>query len=108
MIVRELTSGIYFGEPRGIFNRGQRARRHQHPALHRVEIASVARSAFELARRLGNKVCSMEKANVMESGVLWREVVTEVHDANTPTSSCRTCMPMPARCSSAAGPSSST
>ncbi|MBU0860764.1 MAG: 3-isopropylmalate dehydrogenase, partial [Alphaproteobacteria bacterium] len=44
------------------------------------EIRRVARSAFELARRRGNKVCSMEKANVMESGVLWRQVVTEIHE----------------------------
>ncbi|MGB0299473.1 MAG: isocitrate/isopropylmalate family dehydrogenase, partial [Paracoccaceae bacterium] len=44
------------------------------------EIERVARSAFELARRRGNKVCSMEKANVMESGILWREVVQKVHD----------------------------
>jgi 3-isopropylmalate dehydrogenase len=51
MIVRELTSGVYFGEPRGIHHRGQRARRHQHPALHRGEIARVARSAFEMARK---------------------------------------------------------
>jgi 3-isopropylmalate dehydrogenase len=41
----------------------------------------VARSAFELARVRGNKVCSMEKANVMESGILWRDVVQEIHDA---------------------------
>jgi len=48
------------------------------------EIARVARSAFELARRRGNKVCSMEKANVMESGILWRTVVTEIHEAEYP------------------------
>ena len=44
----------------------------------------MARSAFELARKRGNKVCSMEKANVMESGVLWRDVVQEIHDAEYP------------------------
>ena len=49
-----------------------------------IEIARVAKSAFELARKRNNKVCSMEKANVMESGILWREVVQEVHDRDYP------------------------
>ena len=49
-----------------------------------VPLLHVARSAFELARRRGNKVCSMEKANVMESGILWREVVQKVHDEDYP------------------------
>ena len=48
------------------------------------EIARGARSAFELARKRNNKVCSMEKANVMESGILWREVVQEIHDKEYP------------------------
>ncbi len=48
------------------------------------EIRRVARSAFELARARGNKVCSMEKANVMESGILWREEVQWVHDNEYP------------------------
>jgi 3-isopropylmalate dehydrogenase len=78
MIVRELTSGIYFGEPRGIVREG-----HQRVGINtqrytETEIDRVARVAFELAMRRGRKLCSMEKANVMESGVLWREVVTEV------------------------------
>ena len=46
------------------------------------EIERAARAAFELARRRSNRVCSMEKANVMEAGVLWRDVVTEVHQAD--------------------------
>ena len=84
MIIRELTSGVYFGEPRGIIKEGNErvginTQRHTES-----EIARVARSAFELARKRGNKVCSMEKANVMESGVLWREVVQEIHDAEYP------------------------
>lgn len=82
MIVRELTSGSYFGEPRGIFEEeGQRVGINTQRYTE-AEIARVARSAFELARRRNNKVCSMEKANVMESGILWRDVVTEVHKAD--------------------------
>lgn len=82
MIVRELTSGSYFGEPRGIFEEdglrvGINTQRYTE-----AEIDRVARSAFELARKRNNKLCSMEKANVMESGVLWRQVVTEVHQAD--------------------------
>ncbi|GGL56257.1 3-isopropylmalate dehydrogenase [Wenxinia marina] len=81
MIVRELTSGVYFGEPRGIVKEGNERVGINTQRYTESEIARVARSAFELARRRNNKVCSMEKANVMESGVLWREVVTEVHQA---------------------------
>ena len=83
-IVRELTSGIYFGEPRGIIEEGNERVGINTQRYTESEIASVARSAFELARKRGNKVCSMEKANVMESGILWRQVVTEVHDAEYP------------------------
>ncbi|APO87838.1 MULTISPECIES: 3-isopropylmalate dehydrogenase [unclassified Marivivens] len=84
MIVRELTSGIYFGEPRGIIEEGNERVGINTQRYTESEIARVARSAFELARKRGNKVCSMEKANVMESGILWRQVVTEVHDAEYP------------------------
>lgn len=79
VIVRELTSGVYFGEPRGIFKEGNERVGINTQRYTESEIARVAVSAFELARRRNNKVCSMEKANVMESGILWREVVTEVH-----------------------------
>ena len=81
MIVRELTSGVYFGEPRGIHKEGNERVGVNTQRYTESEIARVARSAFELARRRSNKVCSMEKANVMESGVLWRQVVTEIHEA---------------------------
>ncbi|MFA5580657.1 MAG: 3-isopropylmalate dehydrogenase [Paracoccaceae bacterium] len=85
MIVRELTSGIYFGEPRGIQDDGQGGRIGINTQRYTTEeIRRVARSAFELARRRGNKVCSMEKANVMESGILWREEVQWVHDNEYP------------------------
>ncbi|MEL6677502.1 MAG: 3-isopropylmalate dehydrogenase [Pseudomonadota bacterium] len=81
VIVRELTSGIYFGEPRGIIEEGNERVGINTQRYTESEIARVARSAFELARRRDNRVCSMEKANVMESGVLWRRVVEEVHQA---------------------------
>jgi 3-isopropylmalate dehydrogenase len=84
MIVRELTSGVYFGEPRGIFVEGNERVGINTQRYTESEIARVARSAFELARKRGNKVCSMEKANVMESGVLWREIVTKVHAEEYP------------------------
>jgi 3-isopropylmalate dehydrogenase len=78
MIVRELTSGVYFGEPRGIFEEGNERVGINTQRYTESEIERAARSAFELAMRRGKKVCSMEKANVMESGILWREVVTRV------------------------------
>ena len=78
MIVRELTSGIYFGEPRGIIEEGNERVGINTQRYTESEIDRVARNAFELAMKRGKKLCSMEKANVMESGVLWREVVTEV------------------------------
>ena len=84
MIVRELTSGVYFGVPRGIFKEGNERVGINTQRYTESEIDRVARSAFELARRRSNKVCSMEKANVMESGILWREVVQRVHDTDYP------------------------
>lgn len=85
MIVRELTSGVYFGTPRGITTQPDGSRVGINTQVYTTEeIRRVARSAFELARRRGNKVCSMEKANVMESGILWREEVQWVHDNEYP------------------------
>ncbi len=78
MIVRELTSGVYFGEPRGIFEENGERYGINTQRYTESEIERAARSAFELAMRRSKKVCSMEKANVMESGILWREVVTRV------------------------------
>lgn len=90
LIVRELTSGVYFGEPRGIHDDGNNPENEggrvgiNTQRYTSGEIRRVARSAFELAKRRGNKVCSMEKANVMESGILWREEVQWVHDNEYP------------------------
>ncbi len=78
LIVRELTSGVYFGEPRGIFVEGNERVGINTQRYTESEIERVVRAAFELARKRSKKLCSMEKANVMESGVLWREVATRV------------------------------
>ena len=81
MIVRELTGGLYFGEPRGIEDLPDGTRRGVNTQVYTTpEIQRVARVAFELAGKRANRVCSVEKANVMESGVLWREEVQKVHD----------------------------
>ncbi len=84
MIVRELTSGVYFGEPRGIVTENNERVGINTQRYTESEIARVARSAFELARRRQGRLCSMEKANVMESGVLWRQVVQELGEAEYP------------------------
>ncbi|SMF10085.1 3-isopropylmalate dehydrogenase [Tistlia consotensis] len=81
MIVRELTGGVYFGEPRGIETLPNGERRGVNTQVYTTsEIRRVAAVAFELARKRGNRVTSCEKANVMESGVLWREEVQKLHD----------------------------
>lgn len=80
MIVRELTGGVYFGEPRGIETLPDGQKRGFDTQVYTTnEIERVARVAFELARGRHNRVTSAEKSNVMESGVLWREVVTALH-----------------------------
>ncbi len=82
MIVRELTSGVYFGDPRGIHIEDNMRVGVNTQRYTEAEIERAARAAFDLARKRSNKVCSMEKANVMESGILWRDVVNEVHQAD--------------------------
>ena len=81
MIVRELTAGVYFGEPRGIETLPNGQRKGINTQTYTTsEIRRVCRVAFELAQKRDNRVCSVEKANVMESGVLWREEAQWVHD----------------------------
>ncbi len=83
LIVRELTGGVYFGEPRGIEDLGNGQRRGVNTQVYETyEIDRVGRVAFDLARKRNNKVTSCEKANVMESGKLWREDITALHTAN--------------------------
>lgn len=85
MIVRELTGGVYFGEPRGITDIGNGQRRGVNTQVYTTEeIRRVARVAFELAQKRQGRVTSAEKANVMESGVLWREEVQKLHDQEFP------------------------
>jgi 3-isopropylmalate dehydrogenase len=80
MIVRELTGGVYFGQPRFIETLADGQRRGVDTQVYTTsEIERVARVAFELARGRRNKVTSCEKSNVMETGLLWREVVTDLH-----------------------------
>ncbi|MDP3853008.1 3-isopropylmalate dehydrogenase [Phenylobacterium sp.] len=80
MIVRELTGGIYFGSPRFIEDLPGGGKRAVDTQVYTtMEIERVARVAFELARGRRNKVHSAEKSNVMDSGLLWREVVTDLH-----------------------------
>ncbi|OUJ14099.1 3-isopropylmalate dehydrogenase [Acetobacter okinawensis] len=80
MIVRETVGGIYFGNPRGIETLPDGSKRGINTEVYTTsEIQRVARVAFDLARKRDNRVCSVEKCNVMESGLLWKEVVTDVH-----------------------------
>ncbi|HWK00253.1 MAG TPA: 3-isopropylmalate dehydrogenase [Xanthobacteraceae bacterium] len=81
VIVRELTGGVYFGEPKTITDLGNGQKRAIDTQVYDTyEIERIARVAFDLARKRGNKVTSSEKNNVMKSGVLWKEVVTQVHE----------------------------
>jgi 3-isopropylmalate dehydrogenase len=80
MIVRELTGGVYFGEPKTITDIGNGQKRAVDTQVYDTyEIERIARVAFDLARKRRNKVTSMEKRNVMKTGVLWHEVVNQVH-----------------------------
>ena len=80
MIVRELTGGVYFGEPKTITDLGNGQKRAIDTQVYDTyEVERIARVAFDLARKRRNKLTSMEKRNVMKSGVLWNEVVTQVH-----------------------------
>jgi 3-isopropylmalate dehydrogenase len=85
MIVRETTGGVYFGEPRGVTTGPDGKRTGIDTQIyHENEIARVARVAFELARGRRGKLTSVDKANVMQSGRLWRAVVTEIGRAEFP------------------------
>ena len=79
LIIRELTGGIYFGEPRGVETLESGRRRGINTLIyHDDEIDRIASAAFEIARQRSNRVCSIDKANVLETTEFWREVVTDV------------------------------
>ena len=85
LILRELTGGVYFGEPKEIRDLGNGQKRAIDTQVYdSFEIERISRVAFELARTRRNRVTSMEKRNVMKSGVLWNEVVAEVHAREFP------------------------
>ena len=81
MVIRELTGGIYFGEPRGVELLADGTRRGFNTLVYtEEEIKRIARVAFDVARKRNKKVMSVDKANVLEVTGLWREVVSEVHE----------------------------
>jgi 3-isopropylmalate dehydrogenase len=85
MIVRELTGGVYFGEPKQIIDLGNGQKRSIDTQVYDTyEIERIGRVAFELARKRRNKVTSSEKRNVMKSGVLWHEVISRLHAQEFP------------------------
>ena len=85
MIVRELTGGIYFGEPRGVETLDSGKRRGINTLVyHEDEIARITHVAFEIARKRANRVCSVDKANVLETTELWRQVVSDVAESHYP------------------------
>ncbi|MCS5947704.1 3-isopropylmalate dehydrogenase [Klebsiella pneumoniae subsp. pneumoniae] len=78
LCVRELTGGIYFGQPKGREGSGQHEKAFDTEVYHRFEIERIARIAFESARKRRHKVTSIDKANVLQSSILWREIVSEI------------------------------
>ena len=82
IVLRELTGGVYYGQPRGIEAKPDGSKRAVDTQVYSTpEIERIARVGFELAKKRRNKVHSVEKANVMMTGVLWRETVTKLHQA---------------------------
>ena len=81
VVVRELTGGIYFGQPKGREGEGKMEKAFDTEVYHRFEIERIARIAFEAAQKRRKKVTSVDKANVLISSILWREVVMEVAKA---------------------------
>ena len=85
LIVRELTGGVYFGEPKEIVTLENGERRGVDTQVYTThEIERIGRVAFEMARKRGNKVTSSDKRNVMRSGVLWHSVMNELHKREYP------------------------
>lgn len=84
MIVRELTGGIYFGQPRGVRILENGERQGFNTLVYKEsEVKRIAQVAFDIARKRGSKVCSVDKANVLEVTEMWREVVIDLHKENS-------------------------
>ena len=98
LCVRELTGGIYFGQPKGREGSGQHEKAFDTEVYHRFEIERIAHIAFESARKRRRKVTSIDKANVLQSSILWREIVSEVAKQYR-TLRCRICISTMQRCS---------
>jgi 3-isopropylmalate dehydrogenase len=82
MIVRELTGGIYFGQPRGVRELENGEREGFNTLVYKEsEVERIAKVAFDIARKRNNRVCSVDKANVLECTELWRDVVTQTHSS---------------------------
>nr|PRK47944.1 3-isopropylmalate dehydrogenase [Haemophilus influenzae] len=78
VVVRELTGGIYFGQPKGREGDGVQTKAFDTEVYYKYEIERIARAAFEAAMKRNKKVTSVDKANVLQSSILWRETVTEM------------------------------
>lgn len=78
VVVRELTGGIYFGQPKGREGDGVQTKAFDTEVYYKYEIERIARAAFEAAMKRNKKVTSVDKANVLQSSILWRETVTEI------------------------------
>ncbi|MDA0782609.1 MAG: 3-isopropylmalate dehydrogenase [Rickettsiales bacterium] len=85
MIVRELTGGIYFGQPRGVEDLGNGQKKGFNTLVYTTEeIQRIARVAFELAKKRNGRVCSVDKANVLEATEFWRQEVHKIHEVEYP------------------------
>jgi 3-isopropylmalate dehydrogenase len=85
MVVRELTGGIYFGEPRGVENLPDGQRKGVNSLVYTTdEIERIGRVAFDIARKRSGRVCSIDKANVLEATELWRDVITDLGQREFP------------------------
>jgi 3-isopropylmalate dehydrogenase len=85
MVIRELTGGIYFGKPKGVEKLADGTERGVNTAVYTTpEIERIARVAFDIARKRGKKVCSIDKANVLEVTELWRKTVQRIRDTEFP------------------------